>query len=138
MKSFLSQVALGALTYSSVEARKADSCTALVFSGGANNGAWEAGVLWGLVNYGNPEDFKYDVLSGISAGAINAIALVGWKIGDELNAAQWLSDMWRNLHTSDVWTEWTLSIVSGLLIQPGIVDNSPLYRYLTNIMYEFE
>ena len=75
-----------------------------MFSGGANNGAWESGVLWGLVNYGNPEDFRYDVLSGISAGAINAIALVGWKIGDELNAAQWLSDMWRNLHNSDVWT----------------------------------
>ena len=32
---------------------------ALALSGGANNGAWEAGVLYGLINYGNPEDFKW-------------------------------------------------------------------------------
>ena len=32
-------------------------CRALVLSGGANNGIWEAGVLYGLVHYGNPEDY---------------------------------------------------------------------------------
>ena len=138
MRSFVSQIALGALVSDSVAARKADSCTALVLSGGGSNGAWEAGAFWGLLNYGNPDDFRYDVLSGISAGAINSIALVGWKIGDELKAAQWLSDMWNGLHNSDVWVEWTLGIVSGLLIQPGIVDNSPLLRFLTETMYEFE
>ena len=50
-------------------------------SGGGSNGAWEAGVYWGLLNYGETEDYKYDVLSGISAGSINSVALVGWPIG---------------------------------------------------------
>ena len=50
-----------------------DSCTALALSGGGSNGAWEMGVLWGFLHYGNPDDFRYDVLTGISAGSINAI-----------------------------------------------------------------
>lgn len=54
------------------------TCTALVLSGGATEGAWEAGILWGLMNYGDPSNFEYDVISGISAGAINAAGLAGF------------------------------------------------------------
>ena len=54
-------------------------CKALVLSGGSNNGAWEVGVMWGLTNYGNPEDYYWDVVSGISAGAINTAGTAGWK-----------------------------------------------------------
>lgn len=31
-----------------------DHCYALALSGGGDNGAWQAGVLWGLTHYGNP------------------------------------------------------------------------------------
>ena len=31
-----------------------DRCTALVMSGGGSNGAWESGVLWGLLHLGEP------------------------------------------------------------------------------------
>ena len=111
MKSFFTKAALGALAYSSVDAAKtADECKALILSGGGSNGAWEAGVVWGFLNYGNPDDFKYDVLSGISAGSINAIALAAWEIGKETEAAQWVSDLWKNLHNSDVWKRWPLII----------------------------
>jgi len=51
-------------------------CRALALSGGGNNGAWETGILWGLMHYGNPEDFQWDVVSGVSAGAINSSAVV--------------------------------------------------------------
>lgn len=60
---------------------KEGTCKALALSGGGSNGAWEAGVLWGLVNYGTPSDFDYDVLTGVSAGSINAMALAGWESG---------------------------------------------------------
>jgi len=55
-----------------------DVCRALVMSGGGNNGAWEAGVIWGMLNYGDPADFAWDVVTGISAGSINTSALAGW------------------------------------------------------------
>ena len=77
-------------SYSLVQAK--DTCTALVLSGGANNGAWEAGVIWGLLHAGNPKDFEWDVISGISAGSINVAALSPWEVGDELKASEWLSE----------------------------------------------
>lgn len=54
-------------------------CNALVLSGGSNNGAWEVGVMWGLTTYGNATDYYWDVVSGISAGAINTSGTAGWK-----------------------------------------------------------
>ena len=45
---------LGAITQVQAGDKK---CRALALSGGANHGAWEAGVMWGLLHYGNPEDF---------------------------------------------------------------------------------
>lgn len=72
-------------------------------SGGANYGAWEAGVLWGLVHYGNPADFTWDVVTGVSAGAINTGAVVLFAPGDEIAMTQFLSDTWASLTTSDVW-----------------------------------
>ena len=76
-----------AATVAAEATKKQKQCTALVLSGGGSNGAWEVGVLWGLLNYGNPNDFKYDVVSGISAGSINTLALAGWDIGKEKEAA---------------------------------------------------
>jgi len=84
-------------------AAKEGECKALALSGGGSNGAWEAGVLWGFINYGNPSDFEYEVVSGVSAGALNTMGIAGWEIGKEAEMTQWLSDMWHSLHTSDVW-----------------------------------
>ena len=64
-----------------------ETCKALVMSGGGSNGAWESGVLWGLIHYGNPEDYQYDVLAGVSIGGINSAAMAMFEKGDEVNAA---------------------------------------------------
>ena len=89
----------------------ADVCRALVLSGGGNNGAWETGVLYGLVNNGTASDYAYDVVTGVSAGSINAIAMAGWAVGDEKNMADWLTTLWKDLKTSDVWVDWPLGKV---------------------------
>lgn len=84
MKSYLnSTVAILA----SAASAKQDICRALVLSGGGNNGAWEVGVLYGMLTSGSPTDFAYDVVTGVSAGAINATGLAGWKVGQEMLAA---------------------------------------------------
>ena len=124
---------MGAFADASVSNEKKDHCRALVLSGGGSNGAWEAGVLWGFLHYGNPEDFAYDVVSGISAGSLNAIALAGTPVGTEKVVSQAISDLWMNLKTSDVWKHWTIPIVEGFFNKAGLVDNSPLLAWLTNI-----
>ena len=58
-----------------------DVCRALVLSGGGNNGSWEIGVLYGLLHNGIEADFAYDVITGVSAGAINSMAMAGYPVG---------------------------------------------------------
>ena len=135
MRSYLTQTVIAATALASETS--AHSCTALVLSGGGSNGAWEVGVLWGLLNYGNPDDFKYDVVSGISAGSINTLAMAGYEIGKEKELADWVSDLWKNLKTSDVWQNWTLSIAEGLTVKAGLLDNSPLLAYMESIAENF-
>ena len=63
---------------SSETKEKPDKCYALAMSGGGSNGAWEAGLVWGLAHYGKPEDFYWDVLTGASAGSINSAMMTPW------------------------------------------------------------
>lgn len=109
-----------------------------MLSGGGNNGAWEAGVIYGFVNSGQPADFAYDVVTGVSAGAINTIALAGWEVGMEKDMATWLCDLWSNLKTEDVWVDWSFGgKVKGLTMKQGVVDNSPLLAFLQNVISKF-
>ena len=64
-------------------------------SGGGAFGAWEAGVLWGMY-HAEPDKtkFQYDVVSGVSAGAINGAAMATFAPGDEVNMLNTLTMKW--------------------------------------------
>ena len=47
--------------------------------------------MWGLVNYGDPADFTWDVVTGVSAGAINTSGIATWATGREVEMTEWLS-----------------------------------------------
>ena len=112
-----------------------DTCRALVLSGGGSNGAWEAGVIYGFANYGNPSDFEWDVISGVSAGSINALAISVQPIGQEKSMSEWLSNLWRNLKSSDVFSDWGLGgKARGLAMEGGVLNNAPLLAFLQNIV----
>ena len=67
------------------------------------NGAWEAGVIYGLVNYGDPKQFQWDVVSGVSAGCINAAGVSLWEKGKEQEMAKWITDFWAMDHSKDIY-----------------------------------
>ena len=75
-------------------------------SGGGVNGAWEAGVLWGFLNYGDPKDFEWDVVSGVSAGCINAGGVGLWAKGTELEMVKWMEELWGKVKTADIYQSW--------------------------------
>ena len=72
------------------------TCLAIVLGGGANNGAWEAGVIYGLVNYGDPKDYQWDVVAGVSIGGAVGFFISLFAKGDEVAMANYLSDFWLN------------------------------------------
>lgn len=101
-------------------------------SGGSNNGAWEVGVLWGLAHYGNPTDYYWDVVSGISAGAINTSGLAGWKPEEVIEMTEYMSDSWLGITTHDIWR--VREGVVHILNEPSIFDDSPALETIREIM----
>lgn len=107
-------------------------CKALVMSGGSNMGAWEIGVVWGLAHYGDPTDYYYDVVSGVSAGAINTAGFAGWAPHEIVETTEYLSDAWLDLSSSDVW-----QFNGNPLLLPwkrSLLDDSPLLPTIRDIM----
>jgi len=63
---------------------------------------------------------------------------MSYAVGDEVHATEVGSDLWNNLHTSDVWQDWFLTPLDGLLTKPGMVDNSPLLAFLQNMLEPYD
>jgi NTE family protein len=78
--------------------------TALVLSGGGARGAYQVGVLQGLVEHGfvpaGPRAF--DVLVGSSAGSINAAALAAYA-DDFASGVERLTDVWAHIDARHVY-----------------------------------
>ena len=123
---------------SHVLAEQQESCLALALNGGGNKGAYQAGVMWGWNHYGNPEDFQWDVVSGISGGAINTGAMSPWAKEDGVAMTEWISDQWVNLTTPDIWVLWPGGLREGLTTAPSLVDASPMVRFLQGKLEEFD
>jgi NTE family protein len=76
---------------------------ALVLSGGAAKGAYQVGVLQHLLG---DFEIKYDLICGISVGAINAAFLGMYPHGQERVCIDKLTDMWHDLKSSDIYVSW--------------------------------
>ena len=87
---------------------------------------------------GNPEDFQWDVVSGISGGAINTCAMAVWAKEDGLAMSEWLSKEWNDvLRTHEIWKWWPGGIIAGLTTKQSLVDDTPMTSFLTDILGQF-
>lgn len=123
--------------------------TALVLSGGGARGAYQAGVLQGLVDIGmiGAEGSPFDIIVGSSAGSINAGMLAAHA--DALAAGvERLIEVWSTIVASDVFRTdirslgrigarwaWDLSFGGALRrVQPkSLLDTAPLRTLLKRI-----
>lgn len=58
--------------------------------GGGDKGAYQAGAIRGLFESLPKHESSYDVVSGVSIGAINGVGYSLHKPGNEDEATQWL------------------------------------------------
>ena len=103
------------------------TCNVLALSGGGAFGAVQAGILDGLLE-AQAVPSTYDVITGISAGGLNAGFLSYYT-----NVTQGLSELQpilTGLTTQDVYKNGILNILSDW----SIYDNSPLAATLGNII----
>jgi NTE family protein len=98
--------------------------TAFVFSGGANMGCAQVGMLKAIYEHG----VRPDVLIGTSVGALNAAALATNPTLDGVNE---LCEFWKGIKTSDVFPGGSFSRAWNLLKRDlYLVENSGLSRVI--------
>lgn len=76
---------------------------ALVLSGGGARGAYQVGTILHLLGDLN---LHYDIVCGISVGALNGAFISMFKQGEEALASKELVAMWRSLDSSHIFTQW--------------------------------
>jgi hypothetical protein len=106
-------------------------CQALAIEAGGDKGAYEAGALDGLINNAtNPLNVQWDVITGVSAGAINAGYISQFKIGDEKTMVQNLVSLWSQITSDNIYQSWDGGMVQGILFESSIFDESPVVPFL--------
>ncbi len=126
--------------------RPSDRQLALVLSGGGARAAYQVGLLRYL-RRAFP-DFRFQIITGTSAGAINAAYLAS-HAGSMADAAAGLGEVWSGLGFDHVFrvdlrslstnvVRWGTRLLSGgAAIAPrirGLLDTSPLRQLLTTVM----
>ena len=129
-KVILSAVAVGLLA---VNAKDQKICRALALSGGANKGAYEIGVIKGMVDLLPEDEVKWDVVTGVSAGAINAGGMSTFPVGQEKEMVAFMQGILENIHTDDIYTSWDGPIGTGLW-KSGYFNNTNMQIFLENVL----
>ena len=118
---------------------------AVVLTGGGARAAYQVGVLRGIAR--RFPDIQLDVITGVSAGAINA-AFLASRPGGLPGAVDELVGLWSDLQVQDVFrvdlaslgaqlARWLARLASGGtagLETKGLVDTSPLGALLTRAL----
>eukprot|EP00010_Vexillifera_abyssalis_P003676 CAMPEP_0201552708 /NCGR_PEP_ID=MMETSP0173_2-20130828/16965_1 /ASSEMBLY_ACC=CAM_ASM_000268 /TAXON_ID=218659 /ORGANISM="Vexillifera sp., Strain DIVA3 564/2" /LENGTH=312 /DNA_ID=CAMNT_0047963231 /DNA_START=46 /DNA_END=984 /DNA_ORIENTATION=+ len=113
------------------------TCHAIALEGGGSRGAYEAGVLRGLVEALPGSEVAWDVATGISAGSINTFVLALFKVGDEQALTKFMVEVATNLTETSIFKHWGIGwkegLAQGLLHEKGLVNTSPLRKTLENV-----
>ena len=125
-----------------VDFQQSMSFHGLVLSGGGARAAYQVGCLRQLSR--SLPDYHPQILTGVSAGAINAVHLAAHQ-GSWQDSVESLNQIWRSLSTSQVYEtgliqllkrsmHWGLRLASGGKLGAkdirGMVDNRPLEQFL--------
>lgn len=100
---------------------------ALVLGGGGAKGAFQAGALSSLL-----PRIQYDIVTGVSVGAINASFIAQYPISQSHRAAVDLSDMWHHMKPKDIMRLWYNGMLWKLPTawKPSVYDSRPLHKTL--------
>jgi predicted patatin/cPLA2 family phospholipase len=108
-------------------------CRALAIGGGTDLGAYEAGVIIGLIQNLPPGEAEWDVVTGVGVGAINGLIVSMYAQGEESEAASKLSSFWSNFNYESFYVDWKGGVVTGLLSKTGLYDTTPMKKTISSL-----
>lgn len=82
------------------------------------------------------EEYNYNILTGVSAGSMNAGGLGLFERGNEPFASNWLTDFWLNMTADDVYTI-KPDIPYDFFFGNSFADNAPLRQTLSVPAHKF-
>lgn len=99
---------------------------ALVLSGGGSRGAFQVGVVKRLAELGH----RWDVVAGVSVGAINAVNMAMYAPAEQRLGALNLERFWCEIEGDrSIYTGWFWGPLAALS-KGGLYDTTPLERFL--------
>eukprot|EP00941_MAST-03F_sp_MAST-3F-sp1_P002122 g2122.t1 len=107
------------------------NCTALALAGGGSKGAYEAGVLAGLTSLLKPEETRWDVVTGISAGSLLTAFMGKYPVGEEKACAEAMVNVTTTMDQATIFKNWPLGVLEGVLAKRGLYDTSPEKSFLS-------
>jgi len=102
---------------------------ALVMSGGGVKGAYQVGVLYNLLFN---RQYHYDILCGVSVGALNASFLSQYGKGDEKASYCDLLNLWHSIDDSKIYKHWFLIRELAGIFKPSLYNSKPLMKLIRN------
>lgn len=95
----------------------------LVLSGGGAKGAFQVGVLRKWLG---EEKQEYDILCGVSVGALNTAFLAMFGVGLAGTSYTGLKQLWDGICTASIYRKWPFWGEVAALWKPAVYDSSPL------------
>lgn len=117
-------------------ARADQFCRALALEGGGSLGAYQVGVMIGLTEVLPGADIEWNVVTGISTGALNSAGVSHFAMGQEAEMAQFMKGVWLGLNSSkSVFDDWNaLGPAYGLIFEPGMYNTAPLRKTVSALV----
>lgn len=105
-----------------------NACRILSLSGGGAHGAFQGGVLNKLHDQGK----KWDIITGISVGSLNGMALGMFDQVDQTKGMELIKTMWLNLTVSDVYS-WNWNPIGD----QSLLDSTPLNKTIFKLVTSY-
>jgi predicted patatin/cPLA2 family phospholipase len=98
-------------------------CLGLAIEAGGSRGSYEAGLISVITDPAEGLNVKYNVMTGVSIGALTLNSIGGFPMGQELQMSQFLNQLWFNItDNSDIFVEWKGGLIDGLLFHQGLYN----------------
>src|SRR5271157_3363412 len=100
---------------------------ALVLSGGGAKGAFSVGCLQYLMG---ELQTHYEILCGVSVGAINVSFLAQFAIGQEVEAVEQMKNWWLKLDDDKIYRRWKPFGRLHSIWRSSVYDSAPLQELI--------